>query len=185
MPLPGPKYVSRLTSHLSRLTFTVHPSFARMQPPIFIRRATPADLPTLLAFEQGIIATERPFDPTLKPDPINYYDLEEMIGQPEVEVAVAEWNGSVIASGFARIENAKPYLAHEKHAYLGFMYVSPEHRGKRVNKLIIEYLKCWALTQNITELRLDVYAQNASAIQAYEKTGFSKHMIEMRMSTKK
>lgn len=150
---------------------------------IIIRKATSNDLDTLLHFEQGIIETERPFDVTLKEGHISYYDLKGMIGMPGIEIAVAVLNNELIASGYARIEDSKPYLKHEKYAYLGFMYVSPIHRGKGVNKLIIEFLKNWASAQNIQELRLDVYFPNASAIKAYEKLGFSKHMVEMRLST--
>ena len=93
---------------------------------------------------------------------------------------VAELGGELIGSGYARIENAKPYLQHQQHAYLGFMYVAPAHRGKGINRMIMETLEAWARTQNITELRLDVYQQNDAAIKAYEKTGFIKHMIAMR-----
>lgn len=149
--------------------------------PIIVRPATNADLDMLFRFEQGVIATERPFDPTLKPDPINYYDLRYMLTAPEVELVVAEQDGLLIGSGYARIETAKLYLKHSRHAYLGFMYVVPEHRGKGINRLIITALKQWALTQNITELRLDVYHDNHPAIAAYEKAGFSKHLIEMRL----
>ena len=48
---------------------------------IQFRVANLTDLPILLQFEQGIITAERPFDPTLKPDPISYYNLEELIFQ--------------------------------------------------------------------------------------------------------
>lgn len=40
-----------------------------------VRIATLKDLPTLLAFEQGVIEAERPFDPTIKAGNINYYDI--------------------------------------------------------------------------------------------------------------
>jgi len=60
------------------------------------------------------------------------------------------------------------------------MYVIPEFRGKGVNKLILEGLKDWVRSKGITELRLDVYFGNESAIRAYEKAGFSKLMIHMR-----
>jgi GNAT superfamily N-acetyltransferase len=149
---------------------------------ILIRKATSPDLEILLTFEQGIIETERPFDVTLKKGRISYYDLREIIAQDDAEIAVAELNGVIIASGYATIENSKPYLRHEKHAHLGFMFVSPLHRGKGINRLVIEFLKQWAVSKNIHELRLDVYFENTSAIHAYEKIGFSKHMIEMRMS---
>ncbi len=147
---------------------------------VIIRKATINDLDTLLVFEQGVIAAERPFDPTLKTVHTNYYDIEKMIPATNVELVVAELGGELIGSGYARIENAKPYLQHQQHAYLGFMYVAPAHRGKGINRMIMETLEAWARTQNITELRLDVYQQNDAAIKAYERVGFAKHMIAMR-----
>jgi ribosomal protein S18 acetylase RimI-like enzyme len=148
---------------------------------ITIRKASLQDLDTLFRFEQGVITAERPFDTTLKTGNIHYYELEEMITATHIEIVVAELAGELIGSGYARIEKAKHYLQHEHHAYLGFMYVDPDHRGKGVNKKIIDALKNWAISQNITEFRLDVYANNASAIKAYEKAGFNSHMVEMRM----
>jgi len=151
---------------------------------IIIRKATLKDLDTLLVFEQGVIRAERPFDPTLKTGHTNYYDIEKMITADHVELLVAEVNNELIGCGYARIEDAKPYLQHSQHAYLGFMYVVPAQRGKGVNKMIIDALAAWSLSQHITELRLDVYHQNEAAIRAYEKCGFTKHMIAMRMGLK-
>lgn len=151
---------------------------------LLIRKATINDLDILLAFEQGVIAAERPFDSTLGDSPIHYYDIEQMIATPEVELLVAELQNKIIGSGYAIIEDAKPYLKHPQHAYLGFMYVVPEHRGKGVNQKIIDALSNWSASKNIFELRLDVYYQNNSAIKAYEKTGFMRHMIAMRKGLK-
>ena len=148
---------------------------------ITLRKATPTDIPTLLQFEQDLIITERPFDPTLKQPPIAYYNLPEMITAPHIKLVVAEDNGTIIACGYARIETAKPYLQHRQHAYLGFMYTLPAYRGKGINKIIIDTLKNWSAAQGITELRLVVYHDNAPAIKAYEKAGFIQHKTEMRM----
>ena len=148
---------------------------------LLIRKATIADLTQLYSFEQGVIEAERPFDPTIKNGFIHYYDLAEMITASDVEVVVAEINNQLIGSGYARIEKARHYLKHENHAYLGFMYVHPAYRGRGINSSIIQALKDWALSQHITEIRLDVYADNTAAIRAYEKTGFTKHLIEMRL----
>jgi GNAT superfamily N-acetyltransferase len=149
---------------------------------ITIREATEADMPYLLQFEQGVITAERPFDPTIKEGDINYYDLNLMLTAPHIYLVVAELDGQPIGSGYARIEQAKKlYYKHKQHAYLGFMYVVPQHRGKGINKLVIETLKQWAISQKINELILEVYYDNAPAIKAYEKFGFSKNMIEMRM----
>jgi ribosomal protein S18 acetylase RimI-like enzyme len=146
-----------------------------------VRPATHHDLETLLEFEQGVIEAERPFDITLKRGATRYYDLEEMITAPHIELVVAELDGQLVGSGYARIENAKPYLQHVQHGYLGFMYVKPEHRGKGINQKIIERLKTWCVEQGILELRLEVYFLNEPAIKAYEKIGFEKHMFEMRL----
>lgn len=148
---------------------------------ITIRKAHPNDLEKLLEFEQGIITAERPFDPTLKEEKIHYYDIEKMISAPHIEVLVAEIDSELIGSGYARIEPAKPYLNHLNYAYLGFMYTDANHRGKGVNAKIIEALKEWCNLQDVFELRLDVYNDNTSAIKAYEKAGFKKHLVNMRM----
>lgn len=151
-----------------------------MQNKILIRDAKPEDLPTLLLFEQEIIRAERPFDISIKEgENVHYYDLELMLSQPEVKIAVAEIEGEIVASGYARIEKAKPYLKHSQHAYLGFMFVRPEHRGQGINQMVVEYLANFAKANNITELRLDVFAGNENAVHAYEKAGFKKLLIEM------
>lgn len=148
---------------------------------IHFRPAILDDLPILHEFEQGIITAERPFDKTLKEPPISYYNLEEMVKSKNVEVIVATFKKEIIGSAYARIEKAKPYLKHAHYAYLGFMYVAPEYRGEGINKKIIEELKIWVLSKNINEIRLNVYSDNVPAVRAYEKAGFQKHLINMRM----
>jgi len=143
------------------------------------RPATLEDIETLLEFEQGVINFERPFDQTLKKE-TTYYDIPEMIASSEVLLLVAVLDTEIIASGYARIEAAKPYLKHQQYAYLGFMFVTPNHRGKGVNGVVLEALNVWIRSKNISEVRLDVYSENPSAIKAYEKAGFKKHLINMR-----
>lgn len=153
----------------------------KMQTTLILREATTDDLPQLLKFEQDLINTERPFDPTLGGN-ICYYNLPEMIAAAHVDFIVAEIESNVIGCGYSRIQKAKPYLKHQEYAYLGFMYVQPSHRGKGINQMIIEKLRELAKKRGMTELRLEVYAGNLSAIKAYEKAGFQNHMIEMRLS---
>lgn len=150
-------------------------------PTPLIREATLQDIPILLQFEQGVITAERPFDSTLKEDPVEYYDLPLLIGSPDSYLIVVELEGQPVASGYARIELSNSYNRHTRHAYLGFMYTVPEHRGKGFNQLILQALTDWSRARDITELRLEVYQDNQSAIRSYEKAGFSKHMIKMRM----
>lgn len=147
---------------------------------IIIREAALHDLETLLRFEQGVIRAERPFDPTLGDDPIRYYDINEMITATHIHLVVAEVEGELAGCGYARIEDAKPYLRYRKFVYLGFMYTEPKYRGQGVNQRIIDSLRKWSLSSGITEMRLEVYAGNLVAQKAYVKAGFERHMIEMR-----
>lgn len=152
---------------------------------IYIRIATLEDLPTLLEFEQGVILAERPFSPTLRTGHINYYDIQALIRSDNSEVFVALIDKEIVSSGYVRIEKAKPYVQHDFYAYLGFMYVKPTFRGKGVNQKVIEALKRWAKSREVYEIRLDVYEENIPAIKAYEKAGFKKHLVEMRMKIEK
>ena len=148
---------------------------------VSIRRATHEDLPVLRAFEQGLIRDERPFDPTIRPDPVHYYDLRELLENPEACILVAESGGEVVASGFAMRKVPRHYLDHDAYAYFGFMYTLPGHRGLGINGEIIRELRHWARQQWLFEIRLTVYEDNAPAVRAYEKAGFSKHIAEMRL----
>lgn len=148
-----------------------------------IRKANINDTDQLLIFEQDLIKAERPFDPTIKQDPVNYYNLNFMLNAPHIHLVVAEVGNTIVGSGYARIDQARHFLKHTHHAYLGFMYVIPGHRGKGINKQIMDELKAWAATQGLTELSLEVYYENLPAIRAYEKFGFKRHMIEMRYNS--
>lgn len=146
-----------------------------------IRPADLSDLETLLAFEQAIIEAERPFDDTIRDGAgVHYYDLEALIHSPDAEVVVAELGSEIIASGYAQIKASESYLKHDKHSYLGFMYVIPEHRGRGVNGLIVEALEAWSAAQGVNEMRLEVYADNVAARRAYEKSGYNSLILTMR-----
>jgi GNAT superfamily N-acetyltransferase len=148
---------------------------------LIVRKAEIDELDVLFEFEQGIVRAERPFDVTLKEGEIHYYDLARLILSPDAEVLVATLGDEVVGSGFAEIRKAEDYLKHERFAHLGFMYVTPEQRGRGVNQQILEALKKWAVARDVTELRLEVYDANAAAIKAYEKAGFTAHILKMRM----
>ena len=151
---------------------------------IKIREAVKNDLPVLLQFEQQVVKAERPFDPTIKNSDVSYYDLEALILNPRAIVLVACEEEKIVASGYAVEKPARPYLDHKTYAYLGFMYTEPAYRGQGINGKIVTSLQEWASSVGLTEIRLHVYSENEPAIRAYEKVGFKKHMIEMRLRTK-
>lgn len=146
-----------------------------------VRNATEAEIETLLLFEKEIIATERFFDNTLKEGEIHYYDLIELIRSRKAEVLVAVINNEIVGSGYAKILPAEPFQKYAEYAYLGFMYVKPAFRGQGINQKILNGLVDWAKTQNLTEVRLEVYDKNTIAKNAYLKAGFKPNLLEMRL----
>ena len=152
-----------------------------MKDGIIIREATKADLPVLLRCEQEVILAEIPFDPTIKRGKVTYYDLLGLMENAMATVLVACHGNTIVATGYALEKPARHYLDHDTYAYLGFMFTQPEYRGRGINGKIIEKLKAWALSKGLTELRLTVYEENEPALKAYEKVGFQKHIVEMRM----
>lgn len=149
---------------------------------MIIREATKKDIKVLLEFEQGMVAAERPFDSTLIEGEIHYYDLDYLIDSPNAVVMVAEEDHQVVASGYALLQKAKKqYYNFEEYAYLGFMFVKSEYRGKGINQLVLDQLLKWTKSKGISEVRLDVYDQNESAVKAYEKAGFEPLLLTMRL----
>ena len=151
-----------------------------MKKDIHVRPAKVEDLETLYEFEQGIITAERPYDPTLKPGHIHYYDLKALIESDQAHVLVACTDDAIIASGYAKIKEASDYLQFDTYAYLGFMFVRPAFRGQGTIRMIMEELSLWAKDQGLTEVRLEVYDDNDAALKAYERFGMKRHMVEMR-----
>lgn len=144
------------------------------------RSATNGDLPKLSEFLQSLVDAERPFDSTLKEGEIFYYDIQNLIIDKATEVLVVDNGNQIIGCGYAQIRTAKAYEKHESFGYLGFMFVSPEFRGKGISNLLLNDLKKWVLSQGITEVRLEVYHDNEAAVKAYEKAGFKKLITTMR-----
>ncbi|WP_040521876.1 GNAT family N-acetyltransferase [Aliiglaciecola lipolytica] len=147
-----------------------------------IRQATLADKIELLELEQRQIDAERPFNTAIKQQDAIYYDLNTLLSSAKSYVAVAEIENKIIGIGYAQIRDSKQAFVHDQHIYLGFMYVAPEYRGRRINKLIIETLVSWGKEKGISDFYLDVYSENDAAINAYKKAGFTESIIEMKLS---
>ncbi|WP_345232970.1 GNAT family N-acetyltransferase [Olivibacter ginsenosidimutans] len=147
---------------------------------ILLRKASLGDLPILEQLLQELVEAERPFDETLKEGVIHYYPIKELIESDDAAVLVLEEEDHIVGCGYAQIKPAKPYLRHQTYAHLGFMFVRPAYRGRGLNQQLIGELKHWAVSKGTKEIRLEVYAENSSAIKAYEKAGFKKLLTTMR-----
>jgi ribosomal protein S18 acetylase RimI-like enzyme len=146
---------------------------------MILRPATLQDLATLRVFEQGVIAAERPFALNLKAGDIYYYDIEALIKDDCSALIVAEQEGALLACGYAKLQDSKPHIHPDKYAYLGFMYVVPQQRGKQIIDKVIQALITWASDQGVSAFELDVYSSNESAFRAYKRLGFEPNLVQM------
>jgi ribosomal protein S18 acetylase RimI-like enzyme len=149
---------------------------------LIIRKALMEDQVALLGLEQKVVEAERPYNPTIKSKDAFYYDIDNLLIDEASHLLVAELEGQIVGTGYAQIRNSQQSLKHTRHSYLGFMYVAPECRGMGVNKSILESLIGWSTKQGVSDVYLDVYEGNDAAIRAYEKVGFAKSLVEMKVS---
>ncbi|MCH9694341.1 MAG: GNAT family N-acetyltransferase [Gammaproteobacteria bacterium] len=146
-----------------------------------LRSAQLDDLPILLKFEQGVIEEERPCNDAIKETGAHYYDLRHLLSDPNTSLQVVEHDGRIIGCGYTQLRVSQAAFVHDKHAYLGFMYVLPDFRGQGVNRLIVESLLEWSREMGVSDFYLDVYVDNQPAVRAYEKAGFEPSLVEMKL----
>jgi len=145
------------------------------------REATIEDIPQLRKLEQRLIEAERPYDLSIKDENVSYYDLEDLVSNPDSHLIVAEVASEIAGSGYAQIRTSNSFHIHDKHCYLGFIYLEQEHRGKAIGQSIVNLLKEWGKCKGLHHFHLDVYAENSSAIRAYEKGGFKPLSVKMEL----
>ena len=148
---------------------------------ISIRIANLNDLETLLTFEQGVIKAERPMDSFLGQGTLSYYNIPELIAAKNSHLIVALAGKELVGSGYIKIEESSTYHKNTKHGYIGFIFVKPSFRGKRISGLILESLKKWGKEKDLKELRLDVYSKNTDALKSYNRFGFTKGLVNMKI----
>ena len=146
------------------------------------RHAILDDVPQLRNLEQKLIEAERLYNPLIRESGVRYYDIEALISDHKSVLLVAETSNNVVATGYAKVRQSKQSLSHAFDGYLGFMYVAKDFRGSGVNKEIMDRLIAWSREQGVKDIYLDVYADNAPAVNAYLKAGFHPSMIEMKLS---
>lgn len=151
---------------------------------IEIRVAQHADLSTLLRFQQGIVDYERPMDPTIAADATGYYDIVELLGNADTRILVAKLDGESLGCCLGQVRKDRAWSIHDQIGYIGMVYVDSRARGQRLCSRMFAVLEAWFLERGVRESRLHVYADNPSALRAYEHAGMSATLVEMRRELK-
>ena len=134
---------------------------------LFIRKAEPTDVSTILKLIQGLAEYER----TPEAAEATAEDLlRDGFGpQPKFHCVIAEWNG--VAAGFALYFYNYSTWKGRPGIYLEDIFVWPEYRGKGIGKALLLHLARIAAAENCGRYEWQVLDWNTPAIKFYEALG--------------
>lgn len=134
---------------------------------LVIRKATPADVPAILALVKELAAYER------EPDAVVSTEadfLRDGFGEkPAFAALVAEDGGSVI--GFALYCFSYSTWSGRRRLYLEDLFVEPAHRGKGAGLALMKALAKETLANQCRAFVWQVLDWNEPAIAFYERLG--------------
>jgi GNAT superfamily N-acetyltransferase len=136
-------------------------------PPLRLRAATAADVPTILRLIRGLAEYERLLDECVATEAQLH---ETLFGErPQAEVVIAEWEGT--PAGFALFfHNYSTFLA-RRGLYLEDLFVLPEHRGRGIGRALLGHLARVAVDRGCGRFEWSVLDWNAPAIGFYRSLG--------------
>jgi ribosomal protein S18 acetylase RimI-like enzyme len=150
-----------------------------------IRRATPADLPTIGRLGALLVQLHHDFDAkrfiaaTSQTASSYAAFLGTQLDEADVAVLVAQENGEVIGYAYAGLEGYD-YMSFRGPA--GALYdivVDPEHRGRGVGRLLLDAALAFLKSRGAPRVVLMTAEQNEPAQRLFTSAGFRPTMIEM------
>jgi [ribosomal protein S18]-alanine N-acetyltransferase len=124
-----------------------------MAEPYLIRRASPADVPALVAIEQACFS-----------DPWTAAGIRETIQYETSRTFVAESGGSTVGYVMARISGEEGEILN--------LAVLPKSRRKGIARCLLDEALGSIASAGVTEAYLEVRQSNGQAIALYQSQGF-------------
>ncbi len=152
---------------------------------ITLKRADVSDFELVRSFEVELSEFERSLGVIdAKPQGhVQFYSdeqLKKFLTNEDVYFLIAQVDGVSVGGGFCQItQNVATWDKHERHGYIGLIYVREAYRKKGIASKVTSELTSWAKSKGVKELRLKVYTANKKAIKVYEKQGFTNLTTEM------
>jgi ribosomal protein S18 acetylase RimI-like enzyme len=150
-----------------------------------VRRATPADLPTIghlgaLLVKEHYDFDPRRFLPATPGTPAGYASfIGTQLADPNKAVLVAETDGEVIGYAYAAVEGYDYMALRGPAGVLQDVIVDPEHRGRGVGRLLLDATLEFFRSRGVPRVVLSTAAQNEAAQRLFASMGFRRTMIEM------
>ncbi len=150
-----------------------------------VRRATPADLPSIGRLGALLIKEHYDFDPrrflAARPGtPEGYASfMGTQLEDPDVAVLVADDDGDVIGYAYAAVEGYDYMALRGPAGVLHDVIVDPEHRGRGVGRLLLDAALEFLRSRGAARVVLWTAERNEAAQRLFAGMGFRRTMIEM------
>lgn len=154
-------------------------------PLIEIRRATPADLPSIGRLGALLVETHHDFDPqrfiAATPQTAHGYAsfLGSQLQEADVLIIVADLAGEVVGYAYAGIEGHDYMSLRAPAGVLYDIVVNPAHRGKGIGRELLTAALADLESRGAPRVVLSTATQNDAARALFRSAGFRPTMIEM------
>lgn len=143
-----------------------------------IRPAAPGDGPALFGMWQKAREHNALVDRRIVPVPVSQPEFlaqfEETIARRQSAAFVAEINGQLAGFISGGVEANPPDRLPERHATIGYLYVSEQFRRRGVGRALFEAVARWARnTDGISHFEMTVMAADTEAAAFWRSIGFS------------
>jgi len=100
-----------------------------------------------------------------------WYD--EVLNNPNKTLFVAEIGKVVVGVGLVELRTSidDPIFRPRKYTHIKEIAVAAPHRGKGIERMLMDRIHQWGQKQGITDFELQVWERNDQAIGFYEKLG--------------
>jgi RimJ/RimL family protein N-acetyltransferase len=150
-----------------------------------IRQAHTGDVDTLVTLNAiphrlHLAAHPERFRPTRSDEVAAWF--QQLLGRQEVRIWIAEVDGAAVGYAVARLHRAEvnPFCVVRRWYEIEEVGVKPTHRRQGVCKALFGAVKDHALAAGITELELQTYCFNSTALAAFKQLGFEPQSTRFR-----
>jgi ribosomal protein S18 acetylase RimI-like enzyme len=154
---------------------------------VFIRKATPADVPrikelwdSLIAFNKMHCGHGRGIFRYRKDKGAIYLEFMKIqLRRRNAVVFVAELGDNVVGHVMVEVQKLPRIYIHDKNAHVGEIVVDERYRGRGIGSALLEEAERWAKKKGMYSIGLMVHTANLGALSVYKKSGFVEHHLKM------
>lgn len=109
--------------------------------------------------------------------------LSVLRGENDMMVFVVEEEADIKGFAIAQLQNTPPYtcMVQQRSVYLIDLVVDPRSRSKGYGKQLLDAVKEWGTSRQVSFMELSVLAKNTKAVELYEREGFEAYDFSMRI----